>query len=158
CVECVGSQDCTGTKKICDTTADACVDCLAPADCKDAKAAKCDAKACVKCTSNDDCAHIAGKTVCDTKAGECAQCNVANEAVCNGKSCNPATETCTTTAVGTKDLCEPCLADSECIGGNQADPDVRCVPMTFNGTARAGGFCLRRVSKTCEKPFSIPTT
>jgi hypothetical protein len=155
CVECLESDDCTGSKKICDTQ-NACVECLASEDCDDPKTAKCNAGACAKCTSNDDCAHVDGKTVCDTKAGECVECTVADETTCAGKSCNPATRGCTTTPVGTKDLCEPCLADSECLGGNQADPDVRCVPMTYNSVPRVGGFCLRRVAKSCERPFKIP--
>ncbi len=155
CVECLSSQDCTGTKKVCDTAADTCVDCLASTDCKDAKAAKCDANACAKCTSNDDCTHIAGKTVCDTKAGECVQCNVTNESVCGGKSCNPATKTCTNTTVGSVGSCGACVADSECSGGGSADPTARCVPMQFNGTMRPGGYCLKRASKTCSRPLTV---
>ena len=86
------------------------------------------------------------------------QCTAAKESACAGNSCNPATKRCTTTAVGSKDLCQPCLADSECIGGNQPDPDARCVPMKFMGTARTDGFCLTRFSKTCSRPyFMMPT-
>jgi hypothetical protein len=84
------------------------------------------------------------------------QCTVAKESVCSGNSCNPATSQCTTTPLGSLQFCQPCLADSECIGGNQADPDARCVPMKFMGTARPGGFCLRRVAKTCKAPFAVP--
>jgi hypothetical protein len=84
------------------------------------------------------------------------ECTVADESACAGKSCNPATKGCTSTTTGSVGTCKPCVADSECLGGNKADPDVRCVPMEFNGTPRAGGFCLRRVAKTCAKPFQIP--
>jgi hypothetical protein len=86
------------------------------------------------------------------------QCTVATEALCAGNSCNPATKTCTTTPIGTKSDCEPCVADSECVGGDQADPEMRCVPMTYAGVPRPGGFCLRRLAKTCERPFSIRIT
>jgi hypothetical protein len=51
--------------------------------------------------------------------------------------------------------CKPCLADSECTGGNQPDPDFRCVPMHFMSVPRPGGFCLRRVAKTCGRPYTI---
>jgi hypothetical protein len=54
--------------------------------------------------------------------------------------------------------CKPCLSDSECVGGDQSDPDQRCVPMVFQSVARAGGFCLRRFSKTCSKPYKILIT
>jgi hypothetical protein len=157
CVQCLESTDCaSGSKKKCDTVTDACVECLASTDCASATAARCDKGACVKCTGNDDCAHVPGKTVCDD--GTCVQCTVADENACAGKSCNPATKVCTTTPVGTRDYCQPCLADSECIGGSKADPDARCVPLTFGGVPRTGGFCLRRVAKTCAKPYKTPTT
>ncbi len=154
CVQCLMPTDCTsGAKTKCDTTSNSCVECLASADCSDAKAGKCDKGACGKCTSNDDCAHLAGKTVCDTVAGECVQCTVSDESACAGNSCHPATRACTTTPVGKIDYCKPCVADSECFGGNKADPDARCVPMTFNAVPRTGGFCLRRFAKTCAKPY-----
>lgn len=159
CVECLQGTDCTGSKKKCDTVANACVECLAPTDCSTAVAAKCDGTGtCVKCTSNDDCSHIAGKTVCDTNAGACVQCTAADETACGGKSCNPATKACTNTTIGSVGACSACVADSECSGGGTADPAARCVPMLFKGVARAGGFCLKRVAKTCAKPFQTPIT
>jgi len=160
CVECLEQTDCTSSSKAkCDTTAKACVECLAPTDCASATRAKCDGTgACVKCTSNDDCSHIAGKTVCDTNAGECVQCTGADETACGGKSCNPATKACTNTTIGSVGACGACVADSECSGGGTADPTARCVPMLFKGVARAGGFCLKRVAKTCAKPFQTPIT
>jgi hypothetical protein len=81
------------------------------------------------------------------------QCTVADESACGGKSCNPATKACTNTTRGSVGYCKPCVADSECFGGDKADPDARCVPMEFNGVPRPGGFCLKRVAKTC--PTSI---
>jgi hypothetical protein len=82
---------------------------------------------------------------------------VENESPCNGKSCNPTTNACTTTVRGSRDLCYSCLADSECIGGNITSPTVRCVPMTFNGTAHGtGGYCLqRRDAAACTKPYTV---
>jgi hypothetical protein len=155
CVECLIEQDCTGaTNTKCDTTTNTCVECLMPAHCSTASAARCEGGACVECEDNDDCAHIAGKGVCD--GGTCVQCTVEDETPCAGKSCNPATKTCTITAVGSKELCESCVADSECVGWNQADPDARCLAMQFEGTARPGGFCLKRVAKTCTRPFQTP--
>jgi hypothetical protein len=49
------------------------------------------------------------------------------------------------------------LADSECVGGDQSDPDARCVPMNFQGTPRDGGFCLQRVSKGCTNQYEVVT-
>jgi hypothetical protein len=106
--------------------------------------------------SDGDCMHLAGAQVCSS--GTCVQCTPANETACGANSCNPATHQCTTTPRGSVDTCEPCVADSECTGGNQSDPDQRCVPMEFQTVLRAGGFCLRRGSKTCTNPYQIPIT
>ena len=155
CVECTDNPDCKDSAKaLCDKTAERCVACLQQSDCKLATASACNAGTCAACTKDAECSNIAGKGVCN--AGTCVQCTAAKEAACNGTSCNPALNQCTTTPVGTKDLCQACVADSECIGGTQADPDTRCVPMKFMGTARSGGFCLRRVAKTCAAPYKIP--
>ena len=153
CVECLEEADCTGSEKKCDTTARECVECLGSEHCTTAAAAKCDGGACVECEINDDCAHIAGKGVCD--GGTCVQCTVADEAPCAGKSCNPATKSCTNTTIASVGTCAPCVADSECSGGGTADPNARCVPMEFDGADRVGGFCLRRVTKSCNAPFTV---
>lgn len=151
CVQCLGSEDCDG--ELCDTEARLCVECLGNADCDDPAASTCDTGVCSPCVDNEDCAHLSGTTVCDD--GECVQCTIAEEAVCEGTSCDPATLTCTETEVGSVDDCGRCAADSECIGGNQSDPERRCVPMEFDGEAREGGYCLRRQSQTCSRPYAI---
>jgi hypothetical protein len=157
CVECLAAADCTtGAKDKCDAASNTCVECVETTDCASPRAARCDGGTCVKCESNDDCDHISGKGICD--GGACVKCTIADETPCGGKSCNPATNDCTTTTVGTVGTCKPCAADSECLGGNKADADSRCVPMEFNGNLRDGGFCLRREAKTCRKPFSTLIT
>jgi hypothetical protein len=157
CVECTGNTDCpNAAAPLCDPTREQCVACLQQSDCKDATASMCNAGACMPCSVDADCSGISGKGVCN--AGTCVECSPTKEAACSGKSCDPKLLSCTMTSVGTVDSCQPCVADSECIGGNQADPDARCVPMMFMGVARPGGFCLRRFAKTCSAPyFKTPT-
>jgi hypothetical protein len=157
CVECLEPDDCpTGLKTKCNDN-NICVECLnAATDCVNASASRCDNGACAKCMSNADCEHIAGAGVCDD--GSCVACTVADDSACGTKSCNLATKSCTQTTKGTVATCKPCLADNECVGGNQADPDARCVPMEFQGTPRPGGFCLRRAAKTCTRPYTIGIT
>jgi hypothetical protein len=49
------------------------------------------------------------------------------------------------------------MADSEC-GTNEGtvDPNSRCVPMTFNGSAHGtGGYCLQKASVGCTNPFKV---
>jgi hypothetical protein len=155
CVECLGSDDCDGATSLCDTDSNECVECLSNDDCDSATASKCSNGECVSCAGNGDCSHIAGKGVCDTDEDECVECTVADEDPCEGNSCNPATNACTDTTIGSVGSCEPCVADSECSGGGTADPNARCVPMEFEDVLRPGGFCLRRQSKGCSQPLTV---
>lgn len=158
CVECTQDESdaCMGETPMCDADVNLCVACLVNTDCADAAGSRCTgAKECAPCMDSDDCAHIAGKNVCDN--GVCVQCTVSTEAsACGANACDPATKTCTETARGSVGICLPCAADSECEGGDLSDPDQRCVPMEFQAVPRPGGFCLRRFSKTCARPFTIP--
>ncbi len=154
CVECLGPLDCDPSL-ICDTASNTCVECVGNADCIDPATSKCDGGVCVGCGASEDCSHIDGKTVCDTDATECVECMVADESPCGGNSCNPATNACTDTAIGSLSSCQPCVADSECAGGGTADPDQRCVLLDFEGSTRDGGYCLRRQSKTCSRPYTV---
>jgi hypothetical protein len=159
CVECVASTDCTAnaTKTVCNTTTSACVGCLGNTDCKDATASLCNTStnACSPCTVDADCGAISGKGVCS--AGTCVQCTVDKETACGANSCNPSTKTCTATARGTRDYCQTCLADSECIGGNLATPTARCVPMTYGAASEAhGAYCLQVATVVnCTSPFKV---
>ena len=161
CVECTKKEDCTGdaTKPVCNTTKGACVACNENNDCKDATASRCDTSTntCSACSIDDDCEQIDGKGICSV--GVCVQCTVANEKACSSgaNSCNPKTNSCTGTAKGSVDICRSCLADSECIGENTASPTVRCVPMTFGANLVShGSYCLqRRASVACASPFAV---
>jgi hypothetical protein len=158
CVQCTAADTtaCDGDTPVCDTSASQCVACNAASDCTSAGAARCHDHACVACSTNEDCAHLTGTPLCD--AGTCVQCTPADESACGDYSCNPATNSCTETPRGSVATCEPCLADSECVGGDQSDPEKRCIPMNFQGTARDGGFCLKRFSAGCDQPYKVPLT
>ncbi len=159
CVECTAadSSECHGDTPVCDTEANQCVGCIRSDDCALTTAARCGGNStCVACVTDGDCTHLDGTHVC--ASGTCVQCTATNETACGTNSCNPATHACTTTPRGSVGTCEPCVADSECTGGDQADPDQRCVPMEFQGVERLAGFCLRRVVKTCARPYEIPIT
>jgi len=160
CVECLGAADCEAPTALCDEEQQFCVECLTSDDCSETSEARCDAGSCTPCQANADCGHLTGTTVCDVPTGECVQCTAADEAVCDGTSCNPGTNTCTTTELGTVDDCQPCVADSECIGNAETDPLRRCVPMEFNGEPREKAYCLVRRSQVsqCAKPFVVVTS
>jgi hypothetical protein len=141
CVECLEQADCAaGAKKKCDTDAKACVSCLESTDCPTAVAAKCNVGACVKCTTNDDCAHITGKTVCDTVAGECVQCTGKDYDSCGMDTgtplvCDTLKRTCTTSKEHAADLCKACVSDANCKLGEA------CVLEKYDGKD-VGYFCF----------------
>ncbi len=136
CVACRDPSDCSAPSPFCEPTAHACVACLSSTDCP-GTAAVCDpaSHTCGPCATNADCAHVAGRGICS--AGACVACTVRDETPCGTHSCDPATGSCTTTTVHSIADCSPCLADSECSGSVS-----RCVPMSFGGVRRPGGFCL----------------
>ncbi len=161
CVPCTADEDeyCTDQMLVCKTDEMECVDCLQSSDCNDASLAHCntDTNECEECMNDTDCDGIEGLSVCD--AGECVQCTPAREGdKCGDKSCDPATHMCTTTVVGSQDVCETCVADSECGDEGAPSPSHRCVEMEYQGDPFPGdgtGFCLKTTEGGCEQPYSI---
>ena len=89
--------------------------------------------------------------------GSCVACTPSDESACAGYSCNPTTNSCTTTRVGTVSVCHACVSDSECAPGARG-PSARCVAMSFRG-APHGSYCLNRVSAgACTQPFTVSLT
>lgn len=154
CVACISDEHCGGTTPFCDSAAQNCVECLQNEDCTDAEAARCSNGTCSACSTKSHCRHIEGANVCDDET--CVECTVVDETACGANSCDPATARCTTTPRGSVGLCQRCVADSECSGGDRAVPDTRCVPLEFERSALPGGYCLRRFSaaSACPRPFS----
>ena len=122
---------------------------------------------CVKCNDNVQCGEIDGlprdSNVCEE--GLCVDCTADLEAeTCpEGKSCNPKTHQCTDTDVGSLDVCEECVADSECGDDGVPSDAFRCVPMYYpNMETRfpddATGFCLKITEGGCQQPYSITLT
>lgn len=133
CVQCLEDDHCGD--RFCVESTNECVDCEGNEHCQDADASLCIDGSCGSCLSNDDCSHIEGASICE--GGSCVECVVEDESACGVNSCNPATNTCTDTPRGKTDVCEVCVADSECA------ENFRCVPMKFGGVARTGGYCLK---------------
>ena len=162
CVECTENDKryCTQMMQVCKTGAFECVDCNESAECPDPDTAHCNAETneCEGCQSDADCNGINGLPRC--QAETCVQCTPATEeADCGGDSCNPATFTCTGTAVGSLDICAACVADSECGEDGDASEAHRCVEMFFSLGERfpddETGFCLKTTESGCEQPYSI---
>ena len=69
-------------------------------------------------------------------------------------------EVCTDTDVGSLDVCEECVADSECGDDGVPSDAFRCVPMYYpNMETRfpddATGFCLKTTVGGCQQPYSV---
>lgn len=168
CTGCVTSSDCTDPKApICHPTRNQCVSCMSNDDCQSAAASRCDlnSNTCLPCANDGDCRQVSGKGICQTgstaQANRCVECTTTNELPCiEGNieySCNPRSNECTSTRKASRRTCESCVADSEC-GTNEGapDPNSRCVPMAFKGSAH-GAYCLIRAMSVnlCPRPYSV---
>jgi hypothetical protein len=100
--------------------------------------------------------HLAATPVCDETRGTCVQCTGDTEMErCGGNSCRRSDGVCTTTTRGSRDVCDACEADSECVSGQ------KCIRQMFGGTD-LGGFCLLEATAGCGdavpslRPSSVP--
>lgn len=141
-------SSCSGETPYCDTANNRCVECLPNQRCTDPEKPVCSDGACTICTLDAHCSGFAATPICDTASGRCVACTLDNDSACGNTSCDAAAQVCTETPRASVATCGPCLADSECMNAND-----RCVPMTFMGTPRPGGFCLRLASAGCARPY-----
>lgn len=165
CVQCTAENDdyCSERDLVCDIGSSTCVECLGNSNCTAADAPQCDANECAPCDDNAQCTGIDGlpsnPNACDNEV--CVDCTPQSEAqTClDNKSCNPDTRQCTTTDVGSRDVCETCVADSECGEDGSASEAHRCVEMRYEGERYPDGdtgFCLKIFSPGgCEQPYAI---
>ncbi|AKF06544.1 hypothetical protein DB32_003693 [Sandaracinus amylolyticus] len=134
----------------CDVSSGRCLECLGDDECTNASAPVCSVGECGDCTTDDQCSRL-GLHECHE--GGCVDCTPeTEEAVCPPAFvCDPADGSCSETAVrGMVGACGACIADSHCGEG------FDCVPMNYMGTPRDGGYCLRRLSLGCSRPYSVP--
>jgi hypothetical protein len=167
CRQCLTNSDCTSPHPACKPSTKTCVPCLQNGDCKSAAASRCDTatNGCFACQNDADCSQIAGKKACaadpQTKQNQCVECTLGRESGCLKAgvdyACDPIAQQCTSTAKGSLTVCQPCLADTECVGGNMAAPTAACVPMTFGSNgAPHGAYCLQKVGTAgCFIPYAV---
>jgi len=165
CVECVyedNTAKCEGKTPHCSNDAvlpNTCVECNLASQCGD-DAPLCIDHKCVSCTEspNEACKGRANK-ICEPISGACVQCVVdsVNSKLDQGCDetfvCDPATNTCTTRLKDSANICQPCVADSEC------KADHRCLEMNYAGTKltpveSGGGFCMKRFATGCVEPIA----
>jgi len=171
CVQCTAEDDdyCTAQGQLCDLGSSSCAQCLGDSDCTDPNAAQCDNAVCVPCTEQGHCEGIEGigaaESACDD--GVCVDCTPETEGnTCiDETACNPVTNECTTVRIGSLDVCEECVADSQCGEDGAASDAHRCVPMYYEMVDNRfpdsdTGFCLKSIELggSCANPFRIPLT
>ncbi len=147
CVECTKNANCAAASPFCNVAQNTCAECLESPNCSKPSASRCEAGACAPCQTNADCAHVAGKTVCD--AGECVQCTGKDYATCtdpvSGRPfvCDSLSRTCSTQQTHSAGLCAPCVSDAACPLGQL------CVLQRFGEqygkpTKDVGYFCFAK--------------
>jgi hypothetical protein len=173
CVQCTVADDafCEAQGQVCDEESNTCIACeiedgccTDSSQCTDLDASRCalDTNECAGCESNADCDGADGLpatgNACDD--GTCRACTPESEdETCPSDStCNPATYECSGEQAGSLELCENCVADSEC--GDEGEPSDahRCVPMEYESDPFPGdgtGFCLKTTDGGCERPYAV---
>jgi hypothetical protein len=167
CVECLPGMEgaCDATAPVCDPDEKICV-CNDDEECTDPALSRCNttARECEACATNDDCEGIEGSrgplTICDDDT--CVECTVETETdLCGAVACNPMTKECTGAEIGSLNVCDECVADSECGNESQQPSEAfRCVPMFYpnEGERFPGesiGFCLKTTEGGCERPYAV---
>ena len=171
CVQCTAEDDdyCAERGLICELGSFTCVGCSSDSDCTDPTAARCDNNVCTQCTEHSQCADITGIGAAENACheGVCVDCTPETETeTCpDPRTCNPRTQECTDVSVGSLEVCEECVSDSQCGDEGDASDAHRCVPM-FYGPEDVRfpndevGFCLKSIELggMCINPFRIPLT
>ena len=166
CVQCTADDDsyCTEQGLLCDVASSNCIACAGDADCTDPTKSRCDNNVCVPCTEPGHCEGIEGigdgESACvDNVCVDCTPATEDNTCV-GGVACNPDTNECTTVQIGSLDVCEECVADSQCGEDGAASDAHRCVPMYYEIVDNRfpdsdTGFCLKSTTGGCVRPYSV---
>ena len=149
CVECTKSDDCKAdaTKPVCNTTKGACVACNGNNDCKDATASRCDTatNTCSACSVDDDCKQISGRGLCLT-----GDATLPNQCVqCTGKRYSACGQLEGTDLV-CDSLAHTCTTDKKVKTASECQPcvsDAQCIAgqlcaKQMYGDKDAGNFCF----------------
>lgn len=129
--------------------------CIDDSECTDAFSARCGPSTglCEPCTRDEHCEGAEGGPRCED--GACVECTPALESrdcpfMDNSfLSCDPATFTCSGIEQRSRDICEPCVSDTDC------DFNLACIELSFQGVSQ-GGACLLPTAFGCERPISVP--
>lgn len=133
----VCSPACGAAAPFCDYRNGTCFACRSDDDCTDHDAPVCDpdTRACAGCEDDDACESF--DEVCDVARASCVECTLDTEALqCGNKTCNLASNDCTTTELHSVATCMSCVADHDC------GPYMRCVDYRWRPGDATERVCL----------------
>ncbi|MFK7985071.1 MAG: hypothetical protein AB8I08_03495 [Sandaracinaceae bacterium] len=160
CDECRTEADCAAPRPVCEPSRGDCVECVEVDDCASSSVGPiCTDNACVECGGDDDCPGVCIDNAC-VECRDTADCAVSPR----GQVCNVDTNTCGCAenedcvegecradgVCGSTRTCGMCTDDTDCL------PDRDCVEMFYGEdmTLRADRYCMKRLSTTCDNPFT----
>ncbi len=147
--KCKEDEDCQSG--VCATQTETCVDCEGDAHCTTPEAARCEDNTCVPCDANPECDSVSGRPVCSD--GDCVECTPeVEEAECGDNSCNPMTFSCSDIERNTRETCEPCVSDHDCVDNHL------CIELVFGDDEASGTYCMQTDDMPCQDPYSTPLT
>lgn len=157
CVECTESETdaCTMEEPHCDPESSECVACLENEHCLDENLPLCVEGECAPCTDSPSCGDLGNHCL---PGGACVECTPetdnreTTDDDCGAGVCNPETNECEAGLTQKdKDVCDPCIADNECMVGQN------CIPLEYTGgaeTVQLGGFCMKIHMDDCLRPYT----
>ena len=119
CIQCTADDAtyCTDQGLLCDEGTSSCIGCSATGIAPTPTKAQCDNNICVPCTEQGQCKGIEGISAAQSACadGVCVRLHPETETeTCAGpRTCNPATNECTDVFVGSLEVCEECVSDSQ---------------------------------------------
>jgi hypothetical protein len=139
CVQCAGSNDCSGATPVCNPSTHTCVACTGNTDCA---SGVCVNNTCVQCGSDNDCSGTTAH--CDVGTHTCVECVPGAHQCPTGEycradfTCEQGCETGTDCASGVclpNHSCQGCTGDAECAQGQV------CNNGTCAGACGSGNLC-----------------
>ncbi|HEV3032599.1 MAG TPA: right-handed parallel beta-helix repeat-containing protein [Polyangia bacterium] len=130
CVECTSNSHCKGTKSVCDSAAEKCVECLG-----------------TEAASGTECKADSSRSVCNKMTQSCVAC-------LDNTKCSGTEPICDTT----KNTCRPCTADAECNGigpGVCVDYDGHCATAGEVVTLEGGAACVALGMLFCKASDAV---
>jgi hypothetical protein len=144
---CANSLDC-GADQVCDQQARRCVQCVSDPDC--ATGMRCVANVCMAapptCHASADCATMPGQPVCDVPTGRCVRCLTAADCPasndCTSETCVSYTMCMNSLACPSGQVCDTArMRCAQCVGDNDCATDQKCASDVCRKKCASDNMC-----------------